>query len=202
MEIESFEKYLGHLGVDFTSHELFVLLYITRASTIGKLARKDFVEGWVDAYQTDNVKPDLASQKTYVRACINKFSKDKEFFKKVYRHAFITGREEAQKALDKETAVAFWEGLFGPSGHPWRSKNVDWLSVWKQFLAEKWTRSVNKDMWNQTLAFADKTMQDETLGFWSEDDSWPGVIDDFVAWCKANGHVKAPAGGEGMEVDN
>lgn len=202
MEIESFEKYLQYLGVDFTSHDLFVLLYVTQATGIGQMSRKGFVEGWTGAYTNDGVKPDLASQKSYIRLCINKFSHDSEYFKKVYRHAFLTGKEEAQKALDKDTAVAFWDSLLGPATqHHWKSKNVDWLGVWKEFLAKKWTRSVNKDMWNQTLVFAEKTMQDETLSFWSENDSWPGVIDDFVEWCREKGLVKAPSG-DGMEVDN
>jgi DCN1-like protein 1/2 len=39
-------------------------------------------------------------------------------------------------------------------------------------------------MWNQTFEFFQKTMQDETLSFWSEDGAWPGVIDEFVAFIK------------------
>ncbi|KAK4215518.1 Cullin binding-domain-containing protein, partial [Rhypophila decipiens] len=202
MEIESFEKYLQQLGVSLENHEIFVLLYVTHATVLGKLSRKDFVEGWTEAYQKEGVKADLASQKQYLKQCMTRFKNDAEFFKQVYRHAFVIGKEESQKSLEKDTAVAFWDTLFGP-GHPWKSKNVNWLKIWQEFLEAKWTRSVNKDMWNQTLVFADKTMQDETLSFWSEDDSWPGVIDDFVAWCRETGYVKpAAAGGDGMEVDN
>jgi DCN1-like protein 1/2 len=54
-------------------------------------------------------------------------------------------------------------------------------------------------MWNMTLNFAIKCVEDETLSFWSEDGAWPSVIDDFVAWCKEKGIVKA---NEAMEVDN
>ena len=64
----------------------------------------------------------------------------------------------------------------------------------------RWTRSVSKDLWNQTLIFATKTLQDETMGFWSEDQAWPGIIDDFVVWCRDTGVIPAGNGG-GMEVD-
>ena len=39
-------------------------------------------------------------------------------------------------------------------------------------------------MGNQTAHFFEKTLQDETLGFWSEDGAWPGVIDSFVEYVK------------------
>lgn len=88
--------------------------------------------------------------------------------------------------------------VFSPPGMSWQTSNTDWLAEWKTFLGEKWTRSVNRDMWNQTLEFALKTIDDESLNFWSEDGAWPGVIDDFVAWCRQRGDRKK---GEGMEVD-
>lgn len=75
--------------------------------------------------------------------------------------------------------------LFTPPGMAWRTKNRDWLALWKSFLGETWTRSVNKDMWNMVLEFAFKSMSDDSLSFWSEDGAWPSVIDDFVAWCRA-----------------
>ena len=79
----------------------------------------------------------------------------------------------------------------------WKTANHDWLELWKTFLNEKWTRSVNKDMWNMTLEFALKTLSDESLSFWNEDGAWPSVIDDFVEWCKEKGIGKA----ESMDVD-
>lgn len=48
-------------------------------------------------------------------------------------------------------------------------------------------------MWNMTLEFALKSVDDESLSFWSEDGAWPSVIDDFVEWCKAKGVTKVDA---------
>ncbi|KAL2133038.1 hypothetical protein VTI74DRAFT_3010 [Chaetomium olivicolor] len=64
----------------------------------------------------------------------------------------------------------------------------------------KWMRSVSRDLWNQMLPFATKSLQDETLGFWSEEQAWPGVIDEFVVWCKEKG-IASTRNGDRMEVE-
>lgn len=124
-------------------------------------------------------------------------SSDPALFKKVYRYAFVGGREKDQKALGLDNALIYWNMLFSPPGMAWKTRNHNWLELWKEFLGEKWTRSVNKDMWNMVLEFAVKSMDDESLSFWSEDGAWPSVIDDFVEWCKAKGIARV----EAMDVD-
>lgn len=45
-------------------------------------------------------------------------------------------------------------------------------------------------------------MKDETLGFWSEEASWPSVIDDFVEWVRTEKGRGGGAGGtDAMEVE-
>jgi DCN1-like protein 1/2 len=134
----------------------------------------------------------------HIRALIKRLSTDQELFKKVYKHAFVGGRERDQKALSLENAQVYWEMLFSKPGMRWVTANHDWLELWKQFLDEKYTRSVNRDMWNMTLTFALKTLEDESLSFWSADGAWPSVIDDFVEWCRKKDIGKI----EAMEVDD
>jgi len=107
-----------------------------------------------------------------------------ELFKRVYRHVFVCAKEKSQKAISVENAITYWQILFSPPGKPWVTESTDWLKLWCEFLTAKWTKSVNKDMWNQTFDFSQKVMQDETLSFWSEESAWPSVIDDFVAYAK------------------
>lgn len=133
----------------------------------------------------------------HIRKLISSLSTDSALFRDVYRHAFIAGRERDQKSLALDNAMIYWGMLFTSPGMAWKTKNHDWLELWKTFLNEKWTRSVNKDMWNMTLEFALKSKSDETLSFWSENGAWPSVIDDFVAWCREQGIGKA----ESMDVD-
>ena len=77
----------------------------------------------------------------------------------------------------------------------WTGPDAPWLDWWLEFLTERYGKSVNKDLWDQTLVFAQKTLEDPSLGFWSEDAAWPGVIDEFV------GFVGERRAGERMEVE-
>ncbi|KAK8101106.1 Cullin binding-domain-containing protein [Apiospora kogelbergensis] len=178
-------KYLQNVGVDLEDASSFILLEIVKAETIGEI-KKDGVDG------------NIAAQKKHVTNLVARLSKDKDLFKKVARYAFVAGKEPDQRALALDNAVLYWTMLFAPPGRPWVGKQtgIDFFPLWTQYLTEKWTRTVSRDMWNQTLLFAEKSTEDESLSFWSPEASWPNVIDDFVAWFKAR-----PQGGGAMEVD-
>ena len=205
MGAESLETYVRRLGVNHLNYELFVLLDIVQAEGLGQITRTGFIEGWKTAGASREYKvdpTDIASQKKYARYCIDKIAREPATFKKIYQRAFLTGKEPQQKAIDKDIAIVFWDMLFDPTVHPWQTRNVNWLDMWKSYLEEKWKRSVNKDMWSQTLIFAGKTMEDETLKFWSEDQAWPNVIDEFVLWCRKTELIPIPKKDtDGMEVD-
>lgn len=79
--------------------------------------------------------------------------------------------------------------LFSPQGITWITEasdgeEVNWFELWTEFLRTKSKRPVNKDVWDQTLVFAEKTVESGGIGFWSEDGAWPGVIDEYVEWIK------------------
>lgn len=158
---------------------MFVVMDLVRAPAVGEITRQGFVDGWA---ATDLKTFSLSQQKKHVGALVDKFSSDATYFKKVYRHAFIAGKEEQQKSLAVDNALIYWKLLFTSPGRPWATAKHDWLSLWEQFITTEWTRSVNKDMWNQVYEFAAKTMADDELEFYSDQDAWPGVIDDFVVF--------------------
>lgn len=135
----------------------------------------------------NRVEVNTQAQASHIAGLVSRLSTDQALFKKVYRYAFIAGRERDHKALSLENAIIYWGMLFSKPGWEWISENHNWLDHWKEFLGEKWTRTVNKDMWNMILEFAVKSKEDETLSFWSEDGAWPSVIDDFVEWLKQRG---------------
>ena len=83
-------------------------------------------------------------------------------------------------------ATEYWRLLFSEPSVEWSTKSTPWLEWWIEFLQTKYKKSVNKDMWDQTMVFALKTLEDENLSFWSEDSAWPGVIDEFVAYVKTD----------------
>ncbi|KAI1134881.1 DUF298-domain-containing protein [Hypoxylon sp. FL0543] len=178
---DSSMAYLNAIGVDLEGASLFLALELVQAPTIGEITRKGFVEGW-KAHSGVDAK--IESQKQHFKRLVDSLSKDRALFRKVYRYAFVVGREGDQKALSLDNSILYWEMLFKKPGQAWvgNASGINWLSEWISFLREKWTRSVNRDMWNQTFEFAIKSKEDESLSFWTEDGAWPGVIDQFVEW--------------------
>ncbi|KAL2272048.1 hypothetical protein VTJ83DRAFT_1419 [Remersonia thermophila] len=207
IDAEGCQAYIQRLGADPETYEMFVVLETVQAESIGSITRSGFVEGWakVAAETGGAVAADWSSQQRHIRSRIAAVSSDPNYFKTLYDFAFRVGREPGQKALDMGYALAFWSVLLAPTMNSWRSARVDWLSAWSDFLKEKYgvvrsggdddeevveyKRTVSRDLWSQTRLFAAKTLQDETLGFWSEDQAWPGMIDEFVVWAKEKGKV-------------
>jgi DCN1-like protein 1/2 len=173
-------EYLQNIGISLDNASLFIVLEFLQAETVGEIKKEGFLKAWKEA----EVDGTITAQRTYMKNLIFSMSVKPDVFKKAYRYTFVVGKEGDQRALSVENSVVYWDMLFKAPGRPWVGKQtgIDWLALWKTFLQEKWTRSVNRDMWNQTLEFALKSIDDETLSFWSEDGAWPGVIDEFVAW--------------------
>ncbi|KAL6365067.1 hypothetical protein LRP88_01045 [Fusarium phalaenopsidis] len=195
LELDSTMAYLTEkLKINIENAELLVVLELLQAPSVGMITRRGYVDGW----KNTGVGASHQEHATHLRRLISSLSSDPALFKKVYRYAFVAGREPDQKALGLENALVYWDILFASPGMEWKTANHDWLDLWKSFLNAKWTRSVNKDMWNMTLEFAVKSLSDESLSFWNEDGAWPSVIDDFVEWCREKGIGKT----DGMDVDD
>ncbi|KAE8450917.1 hypothetical protein EG329_005357 [Mollisiaceae sp. DMI_Dod_QoI] len=177
--VEGTMTYLNDLGVNLENAEMLVPLEIIQAPSLGEMSKQGFIDGW-SAVGADT----LGKQKSYVAGQIKNLRSDIALFKRVYRHTFICAKDKGQKALPLENALVYWELLFSSPGKSWVTPSTNWADLWMEFLKAKWTKSVNKDMWNQTFVFFEKTMEDESLSFWSEDGAWPGVIDDFVVYAK------------------
>lgn len=110
----------------------------------------------------------------------------KDTYTKIYEYTFQLAKTGNQKVIDVGTASAYWELLFTSplSAVKWSTPSSSWSEWWIEFLNNVWKRSVNKDVWKQTLKFAQLTLQDEAISFWNEESSWPSVIDEFVEWVK------------------
>jgi DCN1-like protein 1/2 len=176
---------------DLEEASFFIALEIVQAPRIGEITRDGFVNGW----KATPANTTIEAQKQHISNLRASMSSDRDHFRKVYRNTFVCGKEPEQRALALETALVYWEMLFSDAAMRWvgRASGINWLDEWKSFLHEKWTRSVSRDMWNQTYEFAVKSIDDETLGFWNEDGAWPGVIDDFVAWYRAKNAMDVDA---------
>ncbi|KAF1815756.1 DUF298-domain-containing protein [Eremomyces bilateralis CBS 781.70] len=171
-------RYLGDLKVSVESIGLFVVSEIVKSPSMGEMKREKFIEGWQELGADT-----ISKQQSLAKSIQSQLPKDPAVFKRVYRHTFSLGiNSERARTIDLEMAIEFWKVLFSSQGWRWASKTTDWLALWQEYLLSNWKKGVNRDMWDQTYQFALKTMEDERLGFWSEDAAWPGVIDEFVVW--------------------
>ncbi|KAI9683895.1 MAG: Scaffold-type E3 ligase [Trizodia sp. TS-e1964] len=188
--------YIQDLKLSLEEVTVLAVLEMLQAPTIGEFARAPFVEGWKS---TPASADSITKQQGEVQKLRSKLGSDNELFKRVYKYTFIVARNPGQKSVALESAIDYWRLLFSqPHGRAWRSKNAPWLDLWITFLQEKWQKSVNRDMWNMTYQFYEKSMEDESMAWWTLNAAWPGVIDDFV------GYVKEHRGNEGdkMEIDS
>ncbi|PSK43099.1 hypothetical protein B9Z65_7053 [Elsinoe australis] len=191
VNMEGMGNMMGDMNVNMESVDLLVFSELVQSPTLGKVTREGFVDGLSQEGTPDTSR--IASLIASRSAALS--SSDRTILKKVYKHTFLIAKAQGSKSIPLEAAIEYWRLLFSSPSLDWSTPNNPWLEWWIEFLQEKWKKSVNKDMWDQTLSFADKTLKDDSLSWWSEDSAWPGVIDEFVAWVK-----EKRGGGEEMDT--
>lgn len=197
INVEGVSNLLGDLDVGLEDIGALIFSELVQSPSLGKVEREPFLSGCQSA-GIDSI-PKL---KNIVLQRRSQLASDKPLFKKVYNHTYQLALAQGQKSLPLEMAAEFWKMLFSPPGLAWRTKSTPWLDWWLEFQEEKVKKSVNKDLWRQTLNFAEETLRDETLGFWSEESSWPSVVDEFVEWVRTEKRPEgAAANGEAMDVE-
>ena len=196
INVEGTGRLLSDMGIGLEDISSLVFSELVSSPSLGKVTREGFVDG-----ATDVSADSLPKLRNIVLQRRSQLKSDRELFKNVYNHTFSLALQGNQKSLTPEMALEFWRLLFSPEGFEWRTARTPWLDWWFEFQEEKWKRAVNKELWRQTLTFAQETMKDESLSFWSEESSWPSVIDDFVEWVKTEKRKGQGANGDAMEVE-
>lgn len=191
LDIEGTGRLLEDLGIELDNCAALYFFEFTKSPQLGVITRDGFTSGPLVDAGCDT--PDKIRRHIYDQLITNNGTLEQ--YKAVYNHTFTLLIEDRKKAIDLEQAEAFWRILTDSNvGQPWTPKNgTDFLPMWLEFLNSKWQKAVNRDLWRQTLSFMLKAVQDESLSFWTEESSWPSVIDDFVLW------VKVEKRGEAME---
>lgn len=186
-------NYFEKLGVNPENVSALVALEIVQAPGMEEMTKSGFVNGW----KVNGGANTIAKQKLYVASQTKALTTDPALFRRLYRWTFGFAKENSQKSVMLDMAVVYWNVLFSSPGPSMNSPTTDWLSEWTSYLQEIWKKSVNKDMWNQTLEFLIKAKADDSLSFWTEESAWPSVVDEFVEYMKKK-QGKSP---EKMEVD-
>ncbi|SMY21545.1 unnamed protein product [Zymoseptoria tritici ST99CH_1A5] len=195
INIEGTGKLLGDLDIDLSDVSAFIFSEIVQSPSLGLITREGFVDGWSEA-GTDK----LPQMRNIVLQRRSELPTDKEMFKNVYNHTFVLALQEKQKGLPMEIAMEFWRVLLTAPSFDWRTDSTPWLEWWFEFYEAKVKKAVNKDLWKQTLTFAYETKKDDSLSFWSEESSWPSVLDEFVEWVKAEKRAAGAGGADAMEI--
>ena len=187
---------LGELDIGLDDIGALIFSEIVQSPSLARITREGFVDGWSDL----NVDT-LPKMKNIVLQRRSELGQNKELFRNVYNHTFQLALAQGAKTLPLEMATEFWGMLFRPPGLEWQSaEGTPWLEWWLEFQEEKRTKAVNRDLWKQTLNFAHETIRDDSLSFWTEESSWPSVMDEFVEWVKTEKRPAAGAG-DGMDVE-
>ncbi|GAA6020352.1 hypothetical protein JCM10207_002077 [Rhodosporidiobolus poonsookiae] len=167
--------YCEDLGVSPEDVVMLALAWFTKAPTMGKFAKKPWVEAWAGA-RADT----LERQRDHVAQLRTQLA-DPDTFRKVYNHAFDYAKQEGQKSMQFEIAQELWNLLIPLD--PASSFPAEHLGWWLSFLEEKGAKAVSKDTWNLFLEFV-RTI-DPAFKQYDEEAAWPSLIDDFVAYARA-----------------
>ncbi len=153
------------------------LSFYLRSPSIGTFTRTDYVAGWkmLDLSDTlekqkktiEKLRQELLENKPLrlERVAQEKAdpatasSANKGLYEKVYEYTYAFARQEGQKSLALENALAFWD-LILPASPTFKKEGSDGtftqhqLDLWKKFLSEHTGgRAISKDTWTQFLDF-------------------------------------------------
>lgn len=105
--------------------------------------------------------------------------KNERIFKEIYIYAFSFAREQGQKILQLDTALAMWDLLFQGRAWPHTEK-------WLTFLRESHGKAISKDTWTQFYEFTTKIKPDFS-DYDADSGAWPYLLDEFVEKYRGSG---------------
>lgn len=178
-------NYFGDLGVNLEDTSLLVASEILQCPSLGNTTREGFIQAWSPINATSIPPQSSLVQRNTQRLSDPSERQQNGLYRRVYKHSFKLACPAGSKSVPLDVATEYWKNLFSPRGMHWKGQDgTDWFKLYIDFLGERWKKAVNKDLWDQTLLFALKTLEDGTLSWWSEESAWPGIIDDFVGYVK------------------
>ncbi|GAA5847853.1 hypothetical protein JCM5353_008406 [Sporobolomyces roseus] len=143
--LEGTMRYCEDINVNPEQAEMLALACFTKAPTMGRFTRKNWIEAWMNV-QRDSVE----QQREYVDSLRQKLTQP-DSFREIYNYTFDFAKEEGQKSMPFEIAQELWN-LLVPLD-PASTFPKDRLGWWLDFLIENGSKVVSKDTWNLFLDF-------------------------------------------------
>jgi DCN1-like protein 1/2 len=162
------EEYCNDLEVDPTDVIMLIIAFHLDSENMCEFTRENWMKGWA-TLGCDSIE----SMKNKIPSLREELD-DPEIFKKIYRFAFLFGRQETQRSLELGIAIGLWQLLL-----PNKFKH---LELWCDYLQNEYKRAISRDTWNLLLEFVNTV--DEKMTNYDANGAWPVVIDNFVEYAK------------------
>lgn len=172
ISIEGIERLLSDLELEADSILVLIFAWKCKASAQCVFTREEFYTG-LQSLGGDTIDRIDKLKNCLIRAEME-LTNNQHLFKDLYQFTFNYAKNQLQKSLDLEIAIAYWNILL--------KSRFRFLDLWIEFLNETHKRAITRDTWNLLLDFS--TMIDDSMSNYDEEGAWPVLIDEFVEYAR------------------